>query len=437
MEEKINDSLTEDNTNGESVPAAVPLAVIENPHESALPPREDTASPAREISDGRVPDPSSVLRAGNGKAAFRERLRLAAMLAAVMLATVGVIVWGCIVTDRISRVNTPLGSTLLGNFFGSGVTSVGGALRRPSLDRIPSNPVEEGQMPGAAEDETAPDGEGTETVPDGERLPVKKVDLSVNSGDVFSLINETPYLPDVIALYAEDMKTRTLTENAAIYGEGAPQVLIIHTHGTESYFGGGEFYLSNDPFRTYDTELNVVSVGREIAARLKKHGVGVIHIETMFDGESYNEAYVKSASEVRRILAENPSIEYVFDVHRDAMFTREGVCLAPTSPLTADGGDVAQIMLVVGTDHAGAPHGEWQDNLGFALKLQKSILGVNAGTMRSINLRSASFNAQYAKGSVLVEIGSAGNTLEEALRAGRIFADGVADVICGDGNKRE
>jgi stage II sporulation protein P len=90
-------------------------------------------------------------------------------------------------------------------------------------------------------------------------------------------------------------------------------------------------------------------------------------------------------------------------------------------------------MLVVGTDYAGAPHGEWEDNLSFALKLQKSTLGVNAGLMRSINLRSASFNAQYAKGAVLVEIGAAGNTLDEAKRAGELFADGVADVICGDG----
>lgn len=374
------------------------------------------------LADGRTP-----------VSTFRERLRLVLMLTAVLFATVGVIVWGCIITDRISSLDTSPAVSLLGSFFGTGVTSVGGSLRGP-LNKIPSQPVVEGELPGAAEDETAPDvdsdGDGFS---EGEMLPVKQVDLSVDSTDVFALINETPYLPDVISLYAEEMKTHTTDETAALYGEGAPQVLIIHTHGTESYFSGGELYSSDDPFRTYDTDKNVVAVGRVVAGRLRERGIGVIHIETMFDGESYNEAYVRSAAEVKRVLETYPSVEYVFDIHRDAMFTRDGINLAPTSPLSVGEGKAAQIMLVVGTDHAGAPHGEWQDNLSFALKLQKSILGVNGGIMRGINLRSASFNAQYAKGAVLVEMGAAGNTLDEAMRAGEIFADGVADVICGDG----
>lgn len=375
------------------------------------------------FTDSAAVDPPTVVK--------WERLRLFMMLITVLFATVGVIVWGSIVTDKIASLNGPISGKLLGRFLGRDVTSVGGTVR-PHLNKIPSKPVEEGDLPGAAEDETVPDvGEGGEHK--AETLPVKRVDLSVDSNDVFGLINETPYTPDVISLYAEELKTLTSAEAEAIYGADAPRVLVLHTHGTECYQNGGDTYSSDEPFRTYDTSKNVVAVGRVFAERLREYGIGVIHIETMFDGENYNEAYVKSAEEVKRILEKYPSVEYVFDIHRDAMFTHEGVNLAPTSPLSLNGGDAAQIMLVVGTDYAGAPHGEWEDNLSFALKLQKSTLGVNAGLMRSINLRSASFNAQYAKGAVLVEIGAAGNTLDEAKRAGELFADGVADVICGDG----
>ena len=365
----------------------------------------------------------------HGKAR-NERLKLVIMLVVVLLATVGVIIWGSIIAERVSSVKSPVAGALLGRFVGRDVTSVGGTVK-PNLEKIPSKPVEEGELPGAAEDETVEDsGEGEGG--DGVEYPIRRVDLSVDSGNVFALINETPYEPDVISLYAEELKTHTAEEAASLYGADAPRVLVLHTHGTESYFSGGDSYLSDETFRTYDTSKNVVAVGRAFAERQREHGIGVIHIETMFDGEDYNEAYVKSAAEIRRIIEKYPSVEYVFDIHRDAMFTREGVNLAPTSPLQGEGGDAAQIMLVVGTDHAGASHGDWESNLSFALKLQKSTLGINGGIMRGINLRSASFNAQYAKGSVLVEVGAAGNTLDEALRAGKIFADGVAEVILGE-----
>ena len=361
-----------------------------------------------------------------------ERSRLVFMLFSVLFATVGVIIWGTVVTNKIMSLQYPVVENILENFLGAEVTSVKGSLR-PQLGKIPSKPVEEGEIPGAAENETAPENyESQENITeDVESLPVRRVDLSVDSSDVFALINETPYVPDVISLYAEDLKTMTKNEAKVAYGADAPQVLVLHTHGTESYFDGGETYSSDEPFRTYDTDKNVVAVGRAFAERLMEHGIGVIHIETMFDGENYNEAYVRSAAEVRRITEKYPSVEYVFDIHRDAMFTRDGVNLAPTSPLTVGGENAAQIMLVVGTDYAGAPHSEWEDNLSFALKLQKSALRQNGALMRGINLRSASFNAQYAKGAVLVEIGAAGNTFDEALRASEIFADGVAEVITG------
>ena len=261
-------------------------------------------------------------------------------------------------------------------------------------------------------------------------LPIKEVDLSVKADNVFALINETPYKPDIISLYAEELKTPTADEIREQYGDSAPMVLILHTHGTESFMGSGQdTYSPSETFRSENPDETVVTVGRIAAARLRERGIGVIHLETMFDYEDYNSAYTLAAEEIKRTLNEFPSIAYVFDIHRDAMITTAGVNLKPTSPVTWSGGKASQIMLVVGTDHGGAPHGDWESNLSLALKVQKRALSLNGGIMRAINLRSASFNAQHSKGSLLVEIGSCGGTLTEACRAAEVFAEAVAEVI--------
>jgi stage II sporulation protein P len=90
------------------------------------------------------------------------------------------------------------------------------------------------------------------------------------------------------------------------------------------------------------------------------------------------------------------------------------------------------MMFVVGTDHGGSGHTGWQDNLALAARLQKSLSGDCSTLMRDINLRSASFNAQYTSGSLLVEIGSCASTLDEAKNAAELFADHLAREILGN-----
>lgn len=97
------------------------------------------------------------------------------------------------------------------------------------------------------------------------------------------------------------------------------------------------------------------------------------------------------------------------------------------APISPDG--VAQIMLVCGTDEMGADFPDWEENLSFALALQSAAHTKYPSMMRNINLRSASFNEQLASRYLLVEVGSAGNTLESAKEAGRRFAEVFAGVI--------
>ncbi len=361
---------------------------------------------------------------GKGK----EKLKLILMLIGTLLATLAVIVYGYKVSLISKKLPSPLSEHFLSEVFSAGVASLGGNYVRVPLTRIPPQTVDDGDVPGASEHVTLP--EDSASPPATGIFPVKDVDLAVTPEDIFALINETPYTPDTLTLYADGLAIPTLEELHGEYGSASPTVLILHTHGTESYLDeDAAVYTADESFRTYDTDKNVVAVGRAAAEVFRENGIGVIHLETMFDEKDYNSAYYLAAEEIKKITSAYPSVKYVFDIHRDAMITSDGTCLAPVSALEAEGGDAAQLMLVVGTDHAGSGHSGWQDNLRFALKLQRSALSLNGGIMRPLNLRSASFNEQYTSGSVLVEVGAAGNSLSEAIRAVKIFARAASEVI--------
>lgn len=362
------------------------------------------------------------------------RGRLLFSLACTVLATLAVIVYGTTAARSILGVKTPIPEILLGEVVGSGVALQGNVYAPPSLGRIPPQTVTDGVPPGAAEDEifeSEPDEEPS--APLGESFPIVNVDLSV-ADDRFAVINETPYEPDTASLFASGSPVPSLSEIRKKYGEDAPVVLIIHTHGTEAYSPyGAAWYSGGESFRSLDPHNSVVAVGREMKKVFESHGIGVIHVETMFDAEDYNSAYYLAAQEIIRITKKYPSISYVFDVHRDAMVTPDGTGLRPTSPstTTVDGVSAAQIMLVVGTDHAGSGHTGWYDNLSVALRLQSAALDFDPDLMRPLNLRSASFNQQYTAGSLIVEVGAAANSLREASLAGMIFAEAASRVIEG------
>ena len=210
-----------------------------------------------------------------------------------------------------------------------------------------------------------------------------------------------------------------------------PTVLILHTHATESYAPQDAISYNPDTVktRTSDTEANVVAVGDTIAAALSERGISVIHCRELFDAQSYPKAYETAAAAIRAYLRENPQIGYVFDVHRDALCRQNG---DEIKPLTEIGGEpCAQVMLVVGTNEAGANHPHWEQNLTVAAHIQSRLTTLYSNFARPINIRSATFNEQYTKGSLLLEIGSFGNTLAEAQTAAKHLGQVIADVILG------
>ena len=208
--------------------------------------------------------------------------------------------------------------------------------------------------------------------------------------------------------------------------KGEATVLILHSHGSECYT---EPAFSDNGYRSTDTQYNVISIGDALAEQLEAAGIGVIHDRTLHDQPSYNSAYENAREAIRENLSAHPSIRLVLDLHRDAAEGSNGQQLAKS--ITVDGQQVAQLMLVVGSDAGGLSHPEWEENMALAVKLHATLEQLCPGICRPISFRTQRFNQDLSPGALIVEVGAAGNTRQEALRAAKILAQAIEHLSQG------
>ena len=220
--------------------------------------------------------------------------------------------------------------------------------------------------------------------------------------------------PDIPALLEEKAVLRLR--------QTVPTVLILHTHTTESYTKNGEAYEESADYRTLDEAYNMVSVGTEVARKLEAGGILVLHDRLLHDYPSYNGSYTHARKAIQKALAENPAIQLVLDLHRDAADTPAGQLRTAAQ---VQGEDSAQLMLVVGSNASGRRHPDWERKLALALQLQTCLEACAPGVTRPIVLRGQRFNQDLSPGALLVEVGAAGNTHAEAIRAADVLAEGI------------
>ena len=218
---------------------------------------------------------------------------------------------------------------------------------------------------------------------------------------------------DAAALAAEGFAAR-LTDQA-------PQVLIIHTHGSEAYtMPEGQDYVSTGTCRTSDTNKNVVRVGDEIASVLSEYGISVLHDRTLYDDPLYVGAYGRSVEGIEAYQEKYPSLVFILDIHRDAV---EDAQHRQYKLISQEDPNAAQLSFIMGSNHDG-----WQENLKLAVAIAENIQADYPTVMRPITLRNSNYNQHKSLGSMLVEVGAAGNSLDEALNSARIFANAFARV---------
>ncbi len=207
-----------------------------------------------------------------------------------------------------------------------------------------------------------------------------------------------------------------------------PVVLIYHTHATEAYTQSGtNTYTPSGEARTLDTNQNMVRVGEELCKVLESRGIKTIHLTDLNDYPSYNGSYGASLKNVKAALEQYPSVKMTIDIHRDAILNADG----SPKKLTTDinGKTAAQMMLVMGTDASGLAFDDWEEHLGYAVTLQRELDAAYPNLMRSINLRKQRFNLHLTSGSMLLEVGTSGNTLEEAIYSIQLFGDTLATYM--------
>lgn len=209
-----------------------------------------------------------------------------------------------------------------------------------------------------------------------------------------------------------------------------PQVLIVHTHGTEAYTNDDTYqYTSEENYRTTDTRFNVVCVGDRLTEVLEANGIETIHCRKMFDSPAYNGSYGRSLTEIENQLDAHPSIQIVIDLHRDDISLESGGKMSLDWEF--EGQQYARMMFVIGSGASGLTHEHWEENLNWAVNLQAKLDAAYPGLMRAVNLRKQRFNQHLRPGSMIIECGASGNTLTQALRSIELFGNFLAAELNG------
>ncbi len=213
-----------------------------------------------------------------------------------------------------------------------------------------------------------------------------------------------------------------------ITANNKPEVLIMHTHETESYQNEkSDFFSKNYNSRTTDNRKNVSRVGDEIEKQLKAAGIGVIHDRTPHDYPSYNGAYERSAVTVKNILKKYPTIKVVLDVHRDAIQPNADTMIAPVT--TINGRSCAQVMIISGCDNGKMNMPKYMENLKFSASLQSQMESDYKTLTRPILFDYRKYNQNLTTGSILLEMGGHANTLDEAIYAGELVGKSLVKTL--------
>ncbi len=205
-----------------------------------------------------------------------------------------------------------------------------------------------------------------------------------------------------------------------------PTVLIYHTHTTESFLPSADWYDNEYPLRSDDPSRSIVAVGDAVCAALASKGISVIHDCTVHD-TPYTGAYNRSADTIARILEEYPSIRLVIDIHRDGIASGEGYLPAPVAEI--DGRNAAQIMIISGCENEYIPMPDYLENFKLACLIQNTAEEAYPALTRPVLFDYRHYNQSMSTGALLIEVGSHGNSLDEAVYSGELVGYALADVV--------
>lgn len=228
------------------------------------------------------------------------------------------------------------------------------------------------------------------------------------------------------AFYAVDSTTKAgeellvarelLSRDMRIHGSAdEPQILIYHTHSQEAF-------VDSVPG---DENSGILGAGEYLARILREqYGYNVLHHTACYDADR-DYAYSNSLPEIEKLLRENPSIEVVIDLHRDAMPTERRLVM------NLQGRPTAQFMFFNGLSRTKKGEISYlenpylEDNLAFSFQMQAACNEYYPGIARRIYLKAYRYNMHLCPKTLLIELGAQNNTEEEIHNA----CDPLAHVL--------
>ena len=201
-----------------------------------------------------------------------------------------------------------------------------------------------------------------------------------------------------------------------------PHILLYHTHSQETFSDS----------RTGEKKDSIVGAGEVLASLLEEYGYEVLHHQGEYDVESRDYAYSNSLPTITKILEENPQIQVVIDLHRDAV--QEDTKLVTN----LKGKQVAKVMFFNGLSHS-KEQGEipylknpyLKENLAFSFQMKVACDEYYPGFARNIYLRAYRYNMHLCPKTLLIELGAQTNTVEEIRNALYPLAHTLDIVLSG------
>ena len=323
---------------------------------------------------------------------------------------------------------------------------LGGAPSESSSSDIPDEDTEHGELPligegsnlvVGGEQTTAPPAETTAPPTDPALLAEGNHDGTIlyvhygpQTGNNYLTLPRGGQVKNSTSVPMDTLKTESekLPEFKIAVGSSEPQVLLMHTHTTESFEPYERDYFDNSfGSRTTDMSRNMAAVGDVVAAQLTAAGINVVHDKTIHDYPSYTGAYERSAETVKGILAQYPSIKVVLDLHRDAIERDAGTHVAPYAEI--GGRKAAQVMIISGADDGTMNMPNYLQNFRLASLLQQQMESDNPGLMRPVMFDYRQYNQDLTTGSLLIEIGGHANSFDQAAYSGELLGKSLAKAL--------
>lgn len=193
-----------------------------------------------------------------------------------------------------------------------------------------------------------------------------------------------------------------------------PTVLIFHSHASENF----------KPKDSHErgSSGDIVRVGEALVAELASLGVTAIHDKSVHDQPRYSEAFLNSEKRLNDLLAANPGIQVVLDIHRDGLEDKPD----DYTKARANGVNVAKILFVVGDKD----NDLLEENIKFAQAISDRLEKEYPGVTRGVRVFKSDYSGELHPNSIMVLLGDwRGNTIDEAVASARILARVVASFI--------